>query len=320
MLRVRTTTGTIVIKDVHPSITFSDLKKIIEQKTNIITARQKIKMGFPPKLIEDQESITVGDLKINSGETLIVEESEELLLTNNGTIQQLTPKYYSNIPPQPSSATSNITQDAGDMLRRVIPSDNSCLFNAVSYSLEGPNYKTLPRAKSLRQVIADVVKNDPITFDEATLGQNPKEYCNWIKKTDSWGGAIELMILSKFYNIEICAHDIQTCRVDRYGQDLTDCNIKIYLLYDGIHYDSMALNPIKDGPEDIDITLFNKEDTVSDDKAAQYVKAAHQRHEFTNVSEFDLRCLVCQKGLRGETEAREHAKSTGHVNFGEYKK
>jgi ubiquitin thioesterase OTU1 len=31
-----------------------------------------------------------------------------------------------------------------------------------------------------------------------------------------------------------------------------------------------------------------------------------------------LRCLVCQTGLKGEKEAVEHAKATGHQNFGEY--
>ena len=33
----------------------------------------------------------------------------------------------------------------------------------------------------------------------------------------------------------------------------------------------------------------------------------------------ELRCLVCQKGLVGEAGALEHAKSTGHANFCEFK-
>jgi hypothetical protein len=281
-------------------------------------------MGFPPKIIEhDQHEKTLKDLNIRSGETLVVEESDTLILNRkDNEAPQITPSHYSNVPPPPNQTdyTIGTAPDAGVMLRRVIPSDNSCLFSALAYDLEGAKYREKPRAKALRQVIADVVANDALTYNDGYLGQPPKEYCKWIKLDESWGGAIELAILAQFYNIQICAYDIQTCRVDRYGQDLENALVKIYLLYDGIHYDAMALNPIDNGPEEIDITIFPAGDTVADNKAMEYVKAANKRHEFTNTADFDLRCLVCQQGLKGEEAARKHAKDTGHVNFGEYKK
>ena len=37
----------------------------------------------------------------------------------------------------------------------------------------------------------------------------------------------------------------------------------------------------------------------------------------SDAGDFSLKCLVCNAGLRGPTEAREHAKSTGHQNFGQ---
>ena len=48
-----------------------------------------------------------------------------------------------------------------------------------------------------RQVIAETVAADPETFTEGFLGQANKDYCQWIQKSDKWGGAIELSILAK---------------------------------------------------------------------------------------------------------------------------
>jgi ubiquitin thioesterase OTU1 len=324
-LRARTPKGSIRLDNINPDDSLADLKKLIADQSGIIVERQKIKAGFPPKLIEnDNDKKTLRELTIKNGEMLVVEESDEVILSNTSIEDrpQLTPKHYSNIPPAPVASDYTIltAPDAGIMVRRVIPSDNSCLFNAISYCLEGSKYREKPRAKALRQVIADLISSDKLTYDEAYLGQSNNEYCKWIKLDTSWGGAVECSLLSKFYNIQICAYDIQTCRVDRYGQDLENAMVKIYLLYDGIHYDAMALNPMEDGPEEIDITIFPSNDTVADTKAMEYVRAANKRHEFTDTAGFDLRCLVCQKGLKGESEARAHAKQTGHINFGEYKK
>jgi ubiquitin thioesterase OTU1 len=48
------------------------------------------------------------------------------------------------------------------------------------------------------------------------------------------------------------------------------------------------------------------------------VEAAHQARQFTDMATFTLRCGTCQIGLKGEKEAVEHAKTTGHSNFSEY--
>ena len=48
-----------------------------------------------------------------------------------------------------------------------------------------------------RQVIAEAVKADPHTYNEAFLGKPTAEYARWILDASKWGGAIELSILSK---------------------------------------------------------------------------------------------------------------------------
>lgn len=48
------------------------------------------------------------------------------------------------------------------------------------------------------------------------------------------------------------------------------------------------------------------------------VRKCHESRQFTDTGNFTLRCGTCQVGVRGEAEAREHAKATGHTNFAEY--
>ena len=52
--------------------------------------------------------------------------------------------------------------------------------------------------------------------------------------------------------------------------------------------------------------------------ATELVRRLHEAKQYTDTANFTLRCVVCQKGLRGEKEAQDHAKQTGHVNFTEY--
>lgn len=74
----------------------------------------------------------------------------------------------------------------GIVTRRVIPSDNSCLFNAVGYVVDHDKTK----ASELRQVIAATVASDPEKYSEAFLGKPNEEYCAWIQDSEKWGGLL----------------------------------------------------------------------------------------------------------------------------------
>lgn len=52
-------------------------------------------------------------------------------------------------------------------------------------------------------------------------------------------------------------------------------------------------------------------------QAEQLAKEANASRQFTDVNKFTLRCMVCDSMLKGQVEAQQHAKSTGHANFGE---
>ncbi|XP_048498577.1 OVARIAN TUMOR DOMAIN-containing deubiquitinating enzyme 2 isoform X2 [Beta vulgaris subsp. vulgaris] len=184
----------------------------------------------------------------------------------------------------------------GTVVRRVIPSDNSCLFNAVGYVMDHDKQK----ASELRQVIAATVCSDPVKYSEAFLGKPNEAYCSWILDSEKWGGAIELSILADYYGREIAAYDIQTNRCDLYGQ----------------------MSPSEGAPEEFDQTVFSvrNDRTIGIEGLAQnFVKSQHRQRKFTDTGNFTLRCGVCQIGVKGQKEAMEHAKTTGHVNFQEYK-
>ena len=213
------------------------------------------------------------------------------------------------------NVSGNYEDDGTVAQRRVIDSDNSCLFNAVGYVM----LRSLREAPSLRRVIADVVSGDQFTYTEGFLGKSNPEYCKWIMDSKHWGGAVELSILSKHFRREIAAYDIQTQRCDVYGsgEGYTE---RTMVLYDGLHYDAMVL-AYEGAPHDMDITIHSAVGTeaeAAERKARVVVAKAHAARQFTDTANFSLRCLVCQKGLKGEKEALEHAKATGHQNFGEY--
>ena len=208
--------------------------------------------------------------------------------------------------------------DGERLVRRVIPADNSCLFAAIAHAFHGSAGRR-ERADGLRRIVADGILADPIEYNEATLGQSPPEYVKWILDPDKWGGGIELAILSAHFKAELAAFDVQTQRVDTFGQGRGYTN-RACLLYDGVHYDLIVKQLFDGAPEELDICVFGASDVDAVMAEAHIlVGEAHRKRAFTDTTSFTLRCLVCQQGLVGQEGALAHAKSTGHTNFSEYR-
>ncbi len=112
----------------------------------------------------------------------------------------------------------------------MIPADNSCLFNAVAYALEGG---AKDRAGALRTVVGDAVCGDKERWCEATLGQPAESYARWITNAEHWGGGIELAVLAEHYATELVSMDVQTKRCDYFGQG-NGYTQRVFLVYDGI--------------------------------------------------------------------------------------
>ena len=87
----------------------------------------------------------------------------------------------------------------GTVILRVMEDDNSCLFRALNYVLT----RSMMSVVGLRQLVADTIRKNPTTYNEAVLEQSHDAYCEWIKKDSSWGGGIELGILAEFFDVEV---------------------------------------------------------------------------------------------------------------------
>ncbi|CAL1534547.1 unnamed protein product [Lymnaea stagnalis] len=307
-LRIQTKSGHKLLDGLFLASTVGSLKQAISDSANIPKNRIKIRQGYPPKIIDISNEIAeLSTLPFRSGDTLIVEEDESNPISNE-TINQVDERLDTLLHHQLEEGATGI------LTRKVVPADNSCLFTSVHLVMNDGAYDS-SASPQLREVIAGIVSSDPATYSEAILGKPNSAYCRWIRDKNSWGGGIELAILSQYYNTEIAVVDTQSGRVDRFGEDKT-YKERVFIIYDGIHYDSLVYESI----EQVGAvrTKFSIHNAVILAQALELASEAKSIRQFTDVAGFSLRCSSCQQPLRGQKEAAEHAKATGHVDFGEY--
>lgn len=167
-------------------------------------------------------------------------------------------------------------------------------------------------------MVAEYILARPREYTAAVLGKSPVEYAKWIRQSDKWGGAIELAIFSDIYGVEIGSFDVQTGRMDLFGEGRSFAN-RVYLQYTGIHYEAFAQSPKATAPPSQDETIFPASDAEIYVQVKVLVQTAQAAHRYTDTSHFTLRCDDCQLGLRGQGEAQKHAQQTGHFAFIEYR-
>jgi ubiquitin thioesterase OTU1 len=195
------------------------------------------------------------------------------------------------------------------MKRRIIDADNSCLFNAVGFLV----CRSSSVAAEFREIVRAAVENDPETYSAAMLGKEREEYFAWIVLPTTWGGEVEVGVLAGYFKVEIAVVDIRTTNIYVYG---SGGGQRVYLLYDGIHYDALVRST-QDSPSDDDQTMFPPDDAASWEQSKAIASHLKRRTQFVDLAGFDLKCLDCGVGLRGQKGAQEHAKGTGHTNFGQ---
>lgn len=113
---------------------------------------------------------------------------------------------------------------ASTLVLRIMPDDNSCLFRAFNTAFFG----AMDNMTELRSIIAQNIQANQETYSAAVLDQQPDDYCRWIQTEDAWGGAIELDILSKHFDLEISSIDVQTLRTDRFNEGRPERCILVY--------------------------------------------------------------------------------------------
>lgn len=240
------------------------LLQIIEQESGIPHMRIKLLGGFPPRPIQPAEGDDFAMIStlFKDGELLNVQEGAAVVR------QGSTDGKY--VPP---------SADKQVFVRRRMPGDNSCLFHAVSYLV---NNKSREGGPKLRQECADAVLANPDTFTTALLGQSPQSYAAWVRQPTSWGGAIELMILSFLYQTEIIALDLQGGTVQRFGET-KNYSVRGFVVYTGDHYDAIGVvnatngGQLGGGRESDDQVLFNPRDEKVLQRAIQFVAEERQK-------------------------------------------
>jgi len=274
-----------VLNGLTNTSSMADLLEAIFALTGVPCHRMRVMNGFPPKELDTSNSDQVlGKSTIRSGDTLIIEENKD---------------------------TPTIVADTPKLVRKVVPADNSCLFASMSFVILNGETRF---SGELRKLAAKCISEDPLTYNEAFLAMTNEKYCNWLSGEDHWGGAIELNVFSKYYQTEINVADVQSGRLDRFGES-ENYGSRVFLLYDGIHYDPMAL----ESNGEVIQTVFPASAFNMQVEALAVAENCKKLHQYTDLAGFSLRCLVCRTPLVGQTQAQEHAKKTGHMNFGEVK-
>lgn len=198
---------------------------------------------------------------------------------------------------------------------RIMPDDNSCLFRAFGSAVLPGDDKSMPE---LRSLVASVIQFEHETYTKAVLEKSPDDYCRWIQTPNAWGGAIELGILAKHFDIEICSVDVETLRIDKYNEGQpTRC----ILVYSGIHYDTIALSPLdtqsynSQSPPELDQRVWDSRDTEILDSAVKLCGILRAKHYYTNTVTMKIKCKVCNMMLHGEKQAAKHAQQSGHYDM-----
>lgn len=246
-IRIRGPEGQATI-ELSETATVEDLHSRITEKTNIVNFTISYGYPhLKPLVLRDYAGpVKLSEIGINlDGEQLIVRETGPPSLqgkprpsspspevaTTDGTLGSSTTLAQSSFsfakvgtappaaqkPNTPLSLTDRsksvsldvpevpLPTHASTLLLRIMPDDNSCLFRAFNTAFFG----AIDNMHELRSIIAQNIQSNPDVYSAVVLEQNPDDYCVWIQSDDAWGGAIELGILSKHFDIEICSIDVQ---------------------------------------------------------------------------------------------------------------
>ncbi|KAF4618375.1 hypothetical protein G7Y89_g14928 [Cudoniella acicularis] len=345
--------STVTLPD---NATVADLIQEIIEKTSVTSF--DVKYGYPPRplLLEQYEktqALSNLDVKLD-GEQLTISPRDEpsavrtqqtitpATQTSSGSKSQKGAKAaedfsFTNVPgfSQPKSSKKEkpialqkkamegdvpelpLLDRGATMVLRVMPDDNSCLFRAFGTAVLPGDDLSMPE---LRSLVASAIQAEPEIYTKVVLEQKPDDYCRWIQTADAWGGAIEMGILSKHFDIEICSIDVQSLRVDKFNEGApTRC----ILVYSGIHYDTIVQSPSDpphtkaDSPPELDRRVWESDDEEILLKAQELCKKLQAKHYYTDTGGMAIKCNECGVIVYGEGQASGHAQQTNHYDMQE---
>ena len=180
-----------------------DGEQLIVSDISPLTTKQAPTTNETPKAEEANLGKTVANRPVDSRSAPPSSFSFADVETAPPPLIQKTQKPLS-LTRKPTSASLDapelpIPSHASTLVLRIMPDDNSCLFRAFNTAFFG----AMDNMTELRSIIAQDIQANPDIYSAVVLDQQPDEYCRWIQTEDAWGGAIELDILSKHFDVEI---------------------------------------------------------------------------------------------------------------------
>ncbi|CAJ1367062.1 unnamed protein product [Effrenium voratum] len=305
VLRVQSPDGSKAAVTVEDDGLVADVILAAAQGSKEDVGRLALVAGFPPKKVEPGDTLAGAQIRSNESVRLTTLAIDDPAVSGARRCLALraAQRFAAARQVEPKAPRK---VEASLAFEKYAIADNSCLFNAVGFAVEG----RLDLAVALRGLVAQAIEADTPRC-EATLEKAPAEYVQEMLKPETWGGGVELAILAEFFGLQIAVWDLQSQKMIINKEDAAQ---RIFLLFEGLHYDLLVAK--EDAPQ----TVFRAEDEEAVAKARVVVAELHGKHQFVDVKRFTLRCLVCQEGLEGAAAAKDHAQATGHQAFAEYQK
>mmetsp|Transcript_36161 Transcript_36161/g.35760 ORF Transcript_36161/g.35760 Transcript_36161/m.35760 type:complete len:317 (-) Transcript_36161:106-1056(-) len=295
-----------------PEMTLFEFLELVAEKSGILPKDICIRKGFPPKFLETQDlSVTVESMGIADRDSLMIEENPSNSLYSQAGIVEDQEEEVKEIPSSMEKETDAVEEEVKEdsdkskiikrdpnlkkvldtqvqtpdsdgkiMIRRIIDADNSCLFNSIGCCLLGSKQS----AKDLRRMVRDTIKSNSSEY-EAIIDKPLSEYLTWIMNDESWGGGIELYILSKLLSTEFYVITVESLNAQIFGEG-QGYKQRIYLLYTGIHYDIVTRNIFEGCEEDDDIRAFEPTDKFAEDGALFVANELRKKKQFVNLDAF----------------------------------
>lgn len=194
-------------------------------------------------------------------------------------------------------------------IRREVDADNSCLFSSVAYLIDRENFGESSSLKFRNIIVEYLLDNE---FDSNLLEQPKDKYIEFIQDIKNWGGAIEVKMFSEIFHKQIVCIDVKTNRADIYGED-KNYDQRIYLLYNGVHYDPLVMNLDLSADPSTDITIFDSNDQEVFELMKCLLLEYKNQGEF--VEFYSMECNECKEKFKNENDALDHSLNYQHWDF-----
>ena len=336
---LETTKGDKIITLTGADHTISDLLKELAVAFGIYAKDIKaVRFGYPPKKFEfvgDNKvdlSTPLATIGLSSGEKLSVtatnsskeggegEGEEGETPTASRPLQKSHPTPSKPEASDPDKIPIYLNDGSKETLQiHSIPDDNSCLFHAIAYTAYRDTDFSL--SYQLRSLCANEIVTNTMTYNSAILGgKAPTQYAEWILQPDSWGGGIEIAILSEKLEVAIFVLDMDALKYEKFNED--SFSKFIVVMFNGIHYDVVEVVDAGGYVRTVFDLGSEDEDEIGECQAVLQgaLELARRRKDagrVFNTQRAKIVCNVCGELFVGERDVARHAEATMHTDFGQ---